>query len=197
MSRQRYSGPEHSMYVGATMTGKTTLARYRARLLASQGRAVVIYDPVGTATAGGGWPEGSNVLMFDSFEEFMAWVRRNGDADLFIDEAGDHFGVAQSEDHWLLRRGRHYGYSCHLISQRPKMLAPNVRTQCSQLFAFRCATDDMRELCADLGHDAPKFGYGPGEETPLDRGDFIVVRSDRAAIERFNVFELINRKGQS
>lgn len=186
----------HTLYVGVTMTGKTTLARYRARKLAAMGRAVVVYDPVGTGTAGGGWPDGDNVLQFDDFEQFMTWVRRNGDADLFIDEAGDHFGQHDSENHWLLRRGRHYGYAVHLISQRPKMLAPNVRTQCSQLYVFRVATDDMRELCADMGHDCPRFGHGPDEEKPLDTGDFLVVRSDRATIERGNVFHLLNRKSQ-
>jgi hypothetical protein len=176
---------DHCLYVGATMTGKTTLARLRAREVAKTGRAVVIYDPVGTATAGGDWPQGSNVLAFDDFERFMRWVHRNGDADLFIDEAGDHFGVSDKENHWLLRRGRHYGYAVHLISQRPKMLAPNVRTQCSVAYIFRVAHEDLRELAADLGHDAP--------ETTLDKGDFLVLRSDSPAIAHGNVFDLLDR----
>jgi DNA helicase HerA-like ATPase len=178
----------HTLYAGGTMTGKTTLARLVARQRARKKRNVVIYDPVGTQTAGGGWPEGDNVLLFDDFEEFMTWVGKNGDADLFIDEAGDHFRVQDAENHWLLRRGRHYGYEVHLISQRPKMMAPNVRNQCSKAYLFRLSTDDVREICGDMGRDAPT--------SELDKGDFIGVCSYSPEIVKGNVFHLLNRKKQ-
>jgi Zonular occludens toxin (Zot) len=183
---------KHAGYYGATMNGKTTLARLHARQRADRytrkriERKVVVYDPVYTLTAGGGWPE--NCLLFDHFRDFQKWGGENGDADLFIDEAGDHFGMREQQvvNHWLASRGRHYGYELHLICQRPTMMAPSVRTQLSVNYCFKMATSDLKDLAADVGHDLPEIEH-------LDKGEFIVIDSTRLEIDKFNVFQLLNR----
>jgi DNA helicase HerA-like ATPase len=183
--------PAHCIYAGVTQTGKTTLARLHARLLSENGYDVCVYDPVHTATAGGDWP--SNAQVFDNQAQFIAYVKSAQDVFVFVDESADVFSLSQTENHWLLRRGRHQGLYVRLIVQRPKMIAPNVRTQCAVAYVFRMARDDATELFADFGHSR---AYVREYVDALDVGDFVVLESGRPQIAAFNVFDLTHRKGQ-
>ncbi|MGH8678163.1 MAG: hypothetical protein ACREUQ_07425 [Burkholderiales bacterium] len=183
--------PVHCLYVGVTMTGKTTLARLHARLLAQNKYDVIVYDPVGTETAGGGWPEEATV--FDDERKFFDHVKSAQDAYVFVDEAPDVFNLGKPHNHWILRRGRHQGLYVRAVSQRPTMIAPNARTQCAIGYVFRMAPEDAYEVFADFGH-ARATARESTEE--LDEGDFVVIESGRPAIAVFNVFDLIGRKRQ-
>ena len=185
--------PVHVLYCGVTMTGKTTLARHHARILARAGYDVAVYDPVGTETAGGDWEvEGAPAqpIMFHDDAKFMHWLERaRGEPErpifVFVDEAADIFGHGNNENQWLPRRVRHQNIYLRLLSQRPKMLPPNVRTQCALCYMFRLSVDDARVVCADFGH-----GTEVAQKT-LDTGDFIVLTSGASAIDQANVFELV------
>lgn len=174
----------HTLICGVTMTGKTTLAHYFASLFAGMGHNVIVFDPIGTRTASGSWPE--SAVIFDEPTEFMEYMN-NSDvkhAHVFIDEADEVFSLSQRENYWLLKKGRHFGLFIYLITQRPKMVAPTCRKQCGKAYLFRLAMDDMREIAADYGHsDIHKI--------PLDTGDCIGLLSGRSAIERFNVFNIV------
>jgi hypothetical protein len=174
-------------FYGATMTGKTTLARSMAREWAGKKNAlpIVVLDPVGTFTAGGGWPD--NAAVFSDSDAFWNWVGQHGNALLIIDEAGDEFSVGQSENHWLARRGRHYGYHVWFICQRPMLMAPNVRSQIDTAFVFRMSESDTKLVCADLGHDPPEK-YG------VDKGDYFVVRSNEREKSHANLFKQLGVK---
>lgn len=102
----------HSLYCGVTESGKTTLARYHARRFDQLGHKNIVYDPVGTATAGGGWPARSIIFTGDDESKFMDYLSRHDvyHAHIWVDEAGDHFGVQDIENHWIFRRGRHKGF---------------------------------------------------------------------------------------
>lgn len=178
-------GPEmHTLYCGVTESGKTTLAREVARKVAAE-FPVVVYDPVGSATAGGGWPD--SAIIFTDEEEFFDYMSRDDvkGAHVFIDEAGDLFHVGKRHNFWLLTRGRHFFLSVHLIAQRPKMIAPTARGQVSVTYAFRLALEDMREIAADMGHSGL-------EKISLDKGDFLCLYSGQASIKRANIFDLLN-----
>jgi len=179
----------HTLFAGVTESGKTTMARYFARNFARQGHRIIVYDPVGTNTAGGGWPE--SAVMFDDVDKFMAYCDRPDvyHAHIFVDEAGDHFGVSDKDNHWLFRRGRHKGFFMYPIAQRPKMLAPNVRTQCSTAYIFRLAMSDADEIGADLGHSKLS-----NIVSTLDTGDYLMLKSGRPQIERGNIFQTLNAK---
>lgn len=181
----------HSLFAGVTMSGKTTLARAFARRYQKAGQIVIVRDPMGTETAGGDW--GPNAIVFGHGEDEQFWRYMHDErvfgAHVFIDEAADFFSVDQKENQWLLTRGRHYGLHVNLIAQRPKQIAPNVRSQASITYMFRLAHDDAREVAADAGHNAKDF-------PELDTGDFLVLHSGKAAIAKFNVFSLLDRKGQ-
>ena len=186
----------HALYCGVTMSGKTTLARHHCRLLLSAGHDVGIYDPQGTATAGGDWvPEhvhrDSRVYFFSDPHKFLVWlINAQGEPDhpifVFVDESADIFGHGNSDNNLIPRKVRHNDVYLRLVSQRPKMLPPNVRSQCAICFMFRLAVDDAKIVCADFGHGSDVA------QIPLDTGDFIVLMSGASAIEQANVFELVD-----
>lgn len=152
------------------MSGKTTLARLIARDLRRRKQAVVVYDPVGTATAGGDW--GKDTYITDDEETLWDVIAhsRSPAVHVFIDEAGDLFNLQRKENHWLLTRGRHMGFIVYLITQRPKMVAPSVRSQCGRCYMFRLATEDADEIGRDFGHSNLS-------RESLDRGDYLVLDS--------------------
>lgn len=180
----------HTLICGVTESGKTTLAHLLAREDVKRKKTVVVFDPVGTETAAGEWPD--DVVMFTDKQKFLRYVARpvnpEGTA-IYIDEAADILSHDQRENEWLLTRGRHLGYSVTLATQRPKLVSPSVRHQCARLFMFRLSHADAREIGADYGHS-------DFDKISLDQGDFLCVFSGRAKFTRANVFALIhNRKG--
>lgn len=177
------AGIVHTLICGVTMTGKTTLARKISRGLLARGHRVIVRDPLGTATAGGGWGDGAVIFGPGEDAAFWDYVARDdvSGAHIFIDEAGDFFGVGDKDNFWLLTRGRHFWLQVYLLCQRPKMLAPTVRSQCGYLYFFRLSRDDTKEIVQDFGHDAAVF-------EPLDTGDYYMLVSGSSAIARGNVF---------
>lgn len=183
----------HTLITGATGTGKTTLARAISRQLLKNGQIVFVRDPVaGTETGGGGWGtdkqlESGKLRIFDDDDKFLHTVENTyGGTHVFIDEAADLFKVGDAENHWILRKGRHapWLFNIYLIAQRPTMLAPNARTQCSTCYMFRLSSSDSREIMADFGHDYDK-------NTSLDTGDFLRLVSGQARYTRGNVFKML------
>jgi hypothetical protein len=179
----------HTLFVGVTQSGKTTLARHHARLLVRAGYDVAVYDPVGTATAGGDWP--AEAKIFQDQTAFLEWLLSvKGEPErpwfVFVDESADIFGHGNSDNNWLPRRVRHQNVYLRLISQRPKMLPPNVRTQTAHCYMFRLARDDARMICADFGHGDEIFS------TPLDTGDYLLLVSGSSAVESFNCFDQVD-----
>ena len=181
---------EHVLYCGVTMTGKTTLAREHAQILVDAKYTVIVYDPVGTDTANGNWPKECKVITEPKeFHEEIEDLEGSGDPEhptfFFVDESADIFAHGETSAHWIARKIRHDEVYLRLIAQRPNMLHPSVRTQCSYVYMLRLSKDDSRIICGDMGHGSEVYSE------PLDKGDCILLTSGSAAIERFNVFELI------
>lgn len=181
------------MYCGVTMTGKTTLAREHAAILDKAKYELFVYDPVGTNTANGNWPERA-IIVRDSeqFHELVEQLHAEGwdeEKDppkfFFVDESADVFGHSETHAHWIGRKIRHSGVFLRTIVQRPNMIHPSVRTQHSYVYMLRLAKTDAVIICGDLGHGPEVFN-----ET-LDKGDCILLTSGASGTERFNVFELI------
>lgn len=175
----------HTLITGVTMTGKTTLARMIAREHGARGHNVVVYDPMGTDTAGGDW--GEKAVVFDDEEKFMKHMSKAEPSAVFIDESDLVFAHSQIENHWLARRGRHYGHRLYMITQRPQMIAPNCRTQVGMCYMFRLARSDADFVFREFGHTWNK-------SYDLDTGDFVVLTSGKRGVTKGNVFRLIGRK---
>lgn len=175
----------HSLYTGVTQSGKTTLARAIARESSKAG-PVIVYDPLGTDTAGGAWGDKAEV-----HEELPAFLDRVYapelvGADVFIDEAHHVFSHQDKTHLWLLTQGRHYGLRLHLITQRPTKIHPDARTNCGRCFCFRLAHDDMRAIGLD-------YGFSDIHKISLDKGDFLLLNSGESAYSRSNVFNLLEK----
>lgn len=182
----------HELICGVTQTGKTTLARKKARDLSKikNGPQIIIFDPVGTETLGGDWPE--NSILFDDPRLFFEWIENirenpheNGCA-IFIDEADLVFSHSQPENNWMLTKGRHYGMRFILSTQRPKMVAPSVRGQCGIVYAFRLSRTDLKMLGDDTAHNDI-------EKINLDAGDYLVLVSGSSGVERHNIFSQLGK----
>lgn len=181
---------EHVLYTGVTMTGKTTLAREHASILHKAKYDLVVYDPVGTDTANGNWPE--DITVLHTPEEFHEWIEDNEETYdpehpcfLFVDEAADIFGHSETHAHWIGRKIRHSYIYLRMMCQRPNMMHPSVRTQCSYVYMLRLSQTDARLICADMGHGTEV------SNTVLDKGDCLLLTSGSADTEQFNVFELV------
>lgn len=174
----------HELYTGVTQSGKTTLARAVSRALDEKGARIAVLDPMLTLTAGGGW--GKNALVFDDTEKFLDFVHSEEcvNTHLFIDEAHNIFKHTELENMWLLTEGRHYWLTLHLMTQRPKKIHPDARTNCGRCYMFRLAQDDAKEIGAD-------FGFSDVHKQELDRGDFLILNSGSAEYSRANVFKLL------
>lgn len=175
----------HSLICGVTESGKTTLAHALADALDSAGQNIIVFDPVGTKTAAGKWPE--NAIVFDDEGDFFAYLARDDvfHAHVFVDESGEVFNLSKRENFWLLTRGRHFGFNVYCICQRPKMIAPTIRNQCSKAYVFRLAQDDLEEIGRD-------FGFSNLKNEVLDTGDFLLLLSGTSQKKRANVFQLLN-----
>lgn len=176
----------HALICGVTQSGKTTLAHALAQLLESQGENIIVFDPVGTKTAKGSWPQ--TAMVFDEEEEFFEYLEREDvfNAHVFIDESGEIFTSQKRHRLWLLTRGRHMesgGFTVYMIAQRPKMILPTARTQAGVCYMFRLASDDAR----DIGRD---FGFSGLDKENLDTGDFLILLSGSSSYQRANVFSL-------
>jgi len=174
----------HKLYVGVTMSGKTTLARHFCREISAKNIATAAYDPLGTSTKGGEW--GEKTIVFSDTEEFLDYAHSDAckNVHIFIDEAHHILSHTQKENLWMLTQGRHYGMYLHLLSQRPTKLHPDARTNCGVCFMFRLAADDARLIGLDYGHSNI-------HKINLDRGDFLVLNSGSAKFSGANVFKLV------
>lgn len=174
----------HTLYTGVTQSGKTTLARSVARELSKAKNRVIVYDPMGTETAGGEWGETAEV--HDTLETFLdvAYAPETVNAHLFIDEAHHVFAHSDKSHLWLLTQGRHYHLTLHIITQRPTKVHPDARTNCGHCFMFRLAQDDARSI----GND---YGFSDIHKISLDKGDFIFLNSGSSEISQGNIFKLL------
>lgn len=187
----------HGLIVGVTQSGKTTLAHALAQAFAARRHNVIVFDPLGTPTASGGWPE--SAIVFHDKDKFLEYLNRPdvSHAHIFIDEAYEIFSHADPSNNWLLTRGRHFGFQIFPIAQRPKMLPPSVRSQCGVCYMFRLSKDDARELAADFGHNYPEILETTVSDEkvilPLDKGDYLTLNSGSAEFSRANIFSQLSK----
>jgi hypothetical protein len=137
----------HELFVGITMSGKTTLARTKAGLYTSAGRHVIVLDPLMDPA----WKsQAGAVLVTDDPDEFLRvyWASRNCAA--FIDESGDAVGRYNKPMNQTATKGRHWGHINHYILQRPNALDVTVRSQCTEVYAFRLSPKDAEILAEDF-----------------------------------------------
>jgi DNA helicase HerA-like ATPase len=137
----------HTIILGITETGKTTLARKIAGRYKAQGIPVLVLDPYGSRK----W--NANYLS-EYPKTFCQVVRNSRSCALFVDECGHWVDQGFEADlKWLATNSRHFGHNCHFISQRATQISPTIRAQCSNIFLFRQSFTDTRDLARDFASD--------------------------------------------
>lgn len=127
----------HSLIVGMTESGKTTLAKRLSHSLHAQGKNVIVLDPLNDPEWGGGFRTSDP-------NQFLECYWANKQLYAFIDESGDVVGQYDVLMQKTATRGRHWGHSNFYLTQRGAMLSPTVRGQCRHLFMFTSPLDDCK-----------------------------------------------------
>jgi len=159
----------HSLVLGMTESGKTTLAKKLSKEYQARGIGVIVLDPLQD-------PEWSDKPDSDLFfqttdkDEFLASVKASKRCAVFIDESGESVGQYDTAMHWLATRGRHYGHNCHFLSQRGQQIAKTVRDQCGRLYLFTCSLTDAKILADEWNKPELREAHG------LEQGQFFIVR---------------------
>lgn len=135
----------HSLILGMTESGKTTLAKRVCQAYLRRGINAVVLDPLGDPEWRGDLqlPEGALFQTSDA-DEFLEVFWSNTECAAFIDEAGDEVGRYNTVMQQTATRGRHWGHNVHYVSQRGTLLAQTVRDQCSHLFLFATSLKDCK-----------------------------------------------------
>jgi DNA helicase HerA-like ATPase len=167
--------------VGTSESGKSLLAKSVAVEAEKHGEIITVYDPVLSE-----WSENAFVTCdpTEFFEEIEKVYKSGKRQKVFIDEADTLMAIGDKQNHWLLTRGRHYGLEPFLITQRPALVAPTVRTQCNQAFVFQLSKDDARLMSDDFAHD--DLLQAPS----LLQGEFLHVRwqDKKRVVDKGRVF---------
>lgn len=138
----------HTYIVGITNSGKSHLAKHLAREYKAAGFSIIVLDPQGSRE----WAEIADTYTEDR-DEFLDVFWRSRNCKVFVDECQDVMDDHDKEMAKIVKRGRHNGHQVFLISQRPKSIPRNARTQCSQIISFKQARDEARTMASEIGND--------------------------------------------
>src|SRR5437899_23057 len=126
----------HTLILGMTESGKSTLAKILSRQLKAVGKVVVVLDPL----ADTGW-EATEVV--DSPERFGAYLRANRSVYGIVDEGGEVFNEGYNREYdWWATRSRHYGHSVAFVTQRGIQIPRTMRDQTNRLYLFTSSKSD-------------------------------------------------------
>jgi hypothetical protein len=127
----------HSLILGQTESGKTTLAKRMCQAYGRAGVKRIVLDPMNDP----GWQAEFRTTDPDAFLAAF-WASESCAA--FIDEAGESVGRFDLVMQRTATKGRHWGHNVHYLTQRGTQLAMTVRDQCSHLFLFTTGLKDCK-----------------------------------------------------
>lgn len=161
----------HTLIVGATDTGKSSLAKRLAEARTKTRAHLPNFRQVALDPLGSVWPDG--VAVVDSWQEFMYEIELMHENDevacLYVDEANTQFSHGDKEKLWLMLRGRHFGHDVTVITQYPTLLSPAARGQCGRLHTFQIGQQSARMLAEDYACPALLGASG------LKRGEWLAT----------------------
>ncbi len=135
----------HSLIIGMTGSGKTSVATAMSGMYQQKGVKVIVLDPMLDPR----WKADFITHNRGVFLQVMQHPETQSCA-VFVDESGEMIGQHGKELFWLATRSRHAGHNVHFICQRAKQISPNVREQCEYLFMFKTALDSSKEIANDF-----------------------------------------------
>lgn len=171
----------HKLIVGGTETGKSTLARGMESDAVKRGILPVIYDP----TLNPAWESEWVTSDEGEFLEMLRAAHTEKRAILaVIDEADTILSMSHRHNWWIFMRGRHFGIEAIAITQRPTNIAPSIRGNASELFAFRIPKSDALALADDFAAE------GIAKAAELAQGEFLRAywKDRKKIVDKYRVF---------
>lgn len=170
----------HSMIIGMTESGKTTLAVNLCAKYKELGIKTIVLDPLKDDR----WRADFITNDYKNFMKIISHPDTRSCA-IFIDESGQSIDKYNRDNSYqLATRGRHAGHNVHFIAQKLTQIAPTVRDQCSFLFMFAISIDARKELANDW--NKPEILY-----MELNRGDYIKI-ARFGEIKKSNIFQEVS-----
>lgn len=137
----------HSLILGMSESGKSSLAKKLIKQLRSQGYKTLVLDPNKD-------PSFNADFQTKDPLEFERVFKSSRSCFCFIDESGyiGKFSECLKES---ATRGRHFGHSFFFLAQKATQIEPLVREQCSGLFLFRAGLQSRKILAEE--YDSPEL----------------------------------------
>jgi len=173
----------HTLILGITRSGKSSLAKELAGEFKRMGRRVAVLDPIGS-----NWRADYRT---DDPDDFYIYAVFHDSHTLFIDEGGDFFANHAPKLIWLATKGRHPGHVTFYIANRYTLIPKTVRTNCENLYLFASHPDDIDELAKDfrcpelpeLAGTLRKLEFLKVEQFEKPRRGRIIFKKGRATVE--------------
>lgn len=153
----------HTLVVGITESGKTSLCKKLAAEHIREGYAVLVLSKIWDE-----WPKGT--LLFDDQEEFLRVFWASEKCMVFIDEGKSTVGRYNDAMIETAVQGRHWGHSCYYAAQRATMMSKDVREQCTQAYIFKQGPTDAKALVEEFAIE------GIIEASKLKKGECLWVK---------------------
>lgn len=133
----------HSLFLGMTEMGKTTLARGMCSVYRARGFETIVLDPMRD-------PRWKASFLTADGDEFLDIAKRSRKCMLFADEGSQSVGRYNLEMEWIVTQSRHWGHSANIICQGGTQLAVIIRDQCSHVFLFACGARTAKMLSEEF-----------------------------------------------
>lgn len=117
----------HSLIVGPTMCGKTTLAEQIAAAWMKRGVNVLVCDPFL-----GDWP---CTWQTRDRTEFIEVAKKSRRCVLIMDETGQ-YDKHEANAQWPFTVARHWGHKTYALCQHGPQVTPLMRGQCGTVYLF-------------------------------------------------------------
>ena len=143
----------HTLFLGMTESGKTTLAKMLARQYKKKGIGILVLDPLRDP----GWDAD---FITDDPDEFIKVFFGSRRCMVFIDEAGENVGRFDTAMVKTATKGRHWGHSVNYLTQRATLVSLTVRDQCRNLHLFASGFKDCKMLENEF--NSPDLLNAPG-----------------------------------
>lgn len=155
----------HSLIIGMTESGKTTLAKSICKGLIAKEQKVAVLDPLHDE----GW--GEVTFQTSGPAAFLEWakMKENRQAFLFVDEGSIAIGRYNAPMEWLATMSRHWGHSSFFISQSLTQLSTTLRGQCGRLYLFTAA-ETVNKIAAEEFNEKELR-----KADRLEKGQFYIV----------------------
>jgi len=155
----------HTLILGMSQSGKSTLAKIMACESIKRGRTVVVLDPIYDAE----WSR-IGCVVFYSTEKFNRYIKDpdNREMTVIVDEVGLAIARNKAMNH-ITTSARHRGHVTIVIGHERTDLSPVMRNNCGTLCLFVLSRESREMLAREWDCDAIL-------SVKLNQGEFLYIQ---------------------